>query len=65
MNHATDSGRSCPTPFDGYFLHGPDHHNMTEITVGDSYENFQREVDEFPAPQDERAALLTAVREAL
>jgi hypothetical protein len=63
--YATDSGCSCPTPFEDYHFSDPDNTNLEEIKVGDSFTSFQREVEGFPVPQEERGELLTVVKAAL
>lgn len=63
--YATDSGCSCPTPFEHYHFSGPDETNLDEIKAGDSFTSFQREVEGFPASQEERDELLTSVKAAL
>jgi hypothetical protein len=63
--YATDSGCSCPTPFEDYHFSDPAKTNLEEIKTGDSFTSFQREVEGFPVPQEKRDALLTAVKAAL
>ncbi len=63
--YATDSGCSCPSPFEGYHFRGPDDTNLTPITEGDSWSSFVREVEDFPVPQVEREDLIAVVRQAL
>jgi hypothetical protein len=62
--YAQDSGCSCPTPFEDYHFRGSDDTNLDEVTAG-NFEGFQRSVEGFPAPQDERGILIDKTREAL
>ncbi len=63
--YARDSGCSCPTPFEDYTFSGPDDTNLTPITIGDSFASFTREVEDFPATQDEREGLIQSVRQLM
>lgn len=63
--YATDAGCSCPIPFESYYFKGPDDTNLVEIKFGDSWESFQREVEDFPATRSEKDELLIEVKAAL
>jgi hypothetical protein len=63
--YAEDSGCSCPTPFEDVSFSGPEDTTMTEITVGDSFSSFRRDVERFPASQSERESLIAAVEREL
>jgi len=60
--YAEDSGCSCPTPFEDYHFHSPDETNMTEVTQGDSFISFERDVTNFPAPEKYRQELIDKVK---
>lgn len=63
--YAEDSGCSCPTPFEDFHFESPDDNNLTEITKGDSFESFTRDVESFPVVQSERDGLLYKVKQLL
>jgi len=63
--YAEDAGCSCPTPFEDFYFASPEGTNLQEIKIGDSFMSFQREVESFPASQEERDDLLSRVKAAL
>lgn len=62
--YATDSGCSCPTPFENYHFRGADDTDLQEITK-QNLEQFEREVMNFPDVMSEKQNMLQAVRAVL
>lgn len=60
--YGADRGCSCPTPFEEDTFNGPDDTTLSEIKAGDAFTSFQRDVESFPAPQQEREDLVSAVK---
>lgn len=58
---AQDSGCSCPIPFEDYYFDSPDTTNLEEINRS-QFENFEREVNGFPAKQEERGDIIDTVK---
>lgn len=63
--YATDSGCSCPTPFEEYHFNSADDTNLTEITLGDSFTSFQREIEGFRGSQEEIEKAIDSVKAIL
>ncbi len=43
--YASDSGCSCPTPFEEYNFKGPDDNNLNEVKKGHEMETFASELE--------------------
>lgn len=63
--YTSDSGCYYPTPFELDRFNGPDSNTLTEITKGDSFLSFQREVEDFPVEQSEREEVINLVKKLL
>lgn len=74
--YATDTGCSCPTPFEEYNFESPDNNTLTEIKAGDSWNSFVNDVSNFcnedwrsienrNIPQSEKDDLISKVKALL
>lgn len=62
--HCSDSGCSCPTPFEGYSFKSPEEHNLDALNK-ENWSSFEAAVNAFPANKSERIKLLFDVWTAL
>lgn len=62
--HTTDSGCSCPTPFEFDHFNSPDDHSLKEITK-ETLVNFKVVINAFPVSDTERYSALSKVISAL
>lgn len=61
---ATDSGCSCPTPFENYHFTSPTDHDLREIEEH-NFQTFESEVNNFPVSAGERQSCIARTKLAL
>ena len=62
--YVSDSGCSCPTPFEDYKFNSPEDHNLNEIFEHE-LQSFENVVNDFPASMDERQDMISMVKDLL
>lgn len=63
--YQTDSGCSCPSPFEDHSFTDPDAHTLIEIpSRRNGMKDFETSVESFSVPMEDKARLIAKVREA-
>lgn len=61
---ASDSGCSCPVPFENYYFKSANKNNLEEITKH-NFEQFETEIAGFPSTKEEKQKMINIVKEYL
>lgn len=65
LYYVSDSGCSCPIPFEWCFFNGPNDHNLESISNEDSLQAFIRVVENFPTDHQEKDECIDKVKTIL